>query len=108
MEEIADLKQLDHLLGRDLAVIFKHSTQCGMSDSAYRQMEAFSSDHPQVPMGIVHVIESREVSDEIERRTGVHHESPEVVLLRRGKVIFWESHSRVTAQNLERALGMRS
>lgn len=83
------------------AVIMKHSSMCGVSNRAYREMSEFPG-----PVGLVTVQDAREVSDEIVRRTGVPHETPQVLILRENEVMFTASHFDVkataVAEELER------
>jgi bacillithiol system protein YtxJ len=46
---------------------------------------------------LVEVQRSRELSNEIENRLGVRHESPQVIVLRNGQVVWDASHFKVTA-----------
>jgi bacillithiol system protein YtxJ len=47
---------------------------------------------------------ARAVSDEIERRLRVRHESPQVLLIQDGQVVWSASHFRVTAAAVLAAL----
>jgi bacillithiol system protein YtxJ len=44
------------------------------------------------------------VSNEIEARTGVEHETPQVFIIREGKVMWTASHGRIKAATVESAL----
>ena len=74
-------------------VIMKHSSTCGISNRAYRNMESFEGS-----VGLVTVQEARDVSEEVARRTGVPHETPQVLILRDGQVLFTASHFDVKAE----------
>jgi bacillithiol system protein YtxJ len=84
----------------DLAVVFKHSTTCPVSFYADRQMRAFMTSHPQVPVYRILVREERATSDRIADWTGIEHESPQVIVLRKGKVMASASHGEVTEDNI--------
>lgn len=73
-------------------VIFKHSLTCPISSSAFRQMKDYEGE-----IVLVEVQRSRELSNEIENRLGVRHESPQVIVLRNGQVVWDASHFKVTA-----------
>jgi bacillithiol system protein YtxJ len=85
----------------DLAVVFKHSTTCPVSFSAERQMNAFMRSHPEVPVYKVLVREQRTTSNQIADWTGVEHESPQVIVLRKGAVVASASHGEVTEDNID-------
>lgn len=100
--ELDDVESLDQLLVQSHGtpiVIFKHSNVCGISSGAYAQMSQV-----EWTVGIVTVQEAREVSDEIERRLGVAHESPQVLIIRNGSVVWAASHGQVRAEVVTAAL----
>jgi bacillithiol system protein YtxJ len=80
-------------------LLFKHSNACPISARAYKQMEQFSGD-----VAIVVVQKSREVSREVETRTGIRHESPQAFVLRNGEVVWSASHFDITSDAVESAL----
>ena len=55
-------------------------------------------------MGLVIVQQARSVSDEIEARTGIEHETPQVFIIRDGKVLWTASHGQIKAEAVEAAL----
>ncbi len=60
------------------------------------------------PIGIVTVQKARAVSDEIEKRMGVAHETPQVLIFHKGEVVWTASHGRVRAAAVEAALREQS
>ena len=80
-------------------VIFKHSTTCPISTAAYNEMEQFAGE-----VVLVEVQRARELSREIEKQTGIRHESPQVLVLENGKVVWNASHFKVKAQAVEEAV----
>ena len=80
-------------------VIFKHSTTCPISAAAYDEMEQFDGD-----VALVEVQSARELSRQIERQTGIPHESPQVLVLANGKVVWNASHWKVKADAVAKAV----
>jgi bacillithiol system protein YtxJ len=80
-------------------VIFKHSTTCPISSSAYREMRDFDDE-----VALVEVQNARELSREIAERTGVRHESPQVIILRHGKPVWNASHWKIKKENVAAAV----
>ena len=85
-----------------LAVLYKHSPLCGLSDMALRQVRSFMEENPDVPVYLVDVIRARTVSREVEHRLSIRHESPQAIVLRGGTVAWHGSHRAVTADALGR------
>jgi bacillithiol system protein YtxJ len=80
-------------------VIFKHSNSCPISAAAYREMENLVGD-----VSLIDVQGAQDVSLEIESRTGVPHESPQVIILRNGKAVWNASHFDVKATAVAEAV----
>ena len=80
-------------------VIFKHSNSCPISAVAYREMEDLDGD-----VSLIEVQSARDVSLEIASRTGVRHESPQVIILRDGKAVWNASHFDVKARDVAAAV----
>src|SRR6478672_5401720 len=80
-------------------IIFKHSSTCPISAAAYEQMSAVDAD-----VALVEVQRARELSREIESKTGVRHESPQVIILRNGQVVFNASHFQIKTASITQAL----
>jgi bacillithiol system protein YtxJ len=95
---------LDSIRAAETAVIFKHSRSCPVSWFANAQVRKFAAGHPRVPVYTLLVQEQRKLSTEIAQWTGVRHESPQVIVLRRGSVVSTASHESVTADYLASAL----
>jgi bacillithiol system protein YtxJ len=100
--KITDTKSFEELARRSKkqpVVIFKHSLTCPISSAAYKQMAEFDGE-----VALVEVQRARELSTEIEDRLGVAHESPQVIVLRNGQVVWNASHFRVTADAVTEAV----
>lgn len=97
--------------------VYKHSTVCPVSARAADQYHDFADDFADVDVDKdgdgdastplftqVLVIENRDLSNEIESRLGIRHESPQLLLLRDGKVTWHASHFSITEESIESAL----
>jgi len=104
LQSAAELEQL--LRTSRPVFILKHSTQCPISAAAYRAFQRFAAAHPRsAEFRVVQVIEQRPLSNEIARRLGVRHQSPQALLVHRGTVRWHASHWDITEQSLAAALG---
>ncbi|MBS1623745.1 MAG: bacillithiol system redox-active protein YtxJ [Bacteroidetes bacterium] len=104
---LTDIGQLDDII-RDSAqmpvAIFKHSTRCSVSAMAKRALERdWSSVHTSLPAYFLDLIAYRTISNEIARRFGVIHESPQLLLIKDGKVAYYASHSEIDVAEIIRA-----
>ncbi|HEY7212983.1 MAG TPA: bacillithiol system redox-active protein YtxJ [Thermoanaerobaculia bacterium] len=106
IERIADLSALDELLeqSRERPVwIFKHSLTCGTSAAAWAEFQRFAAD----PSGdgavfaLIEVQTARAVSTALAQRTGVLHQSPQVLLLRDARAAWHASHYQISVRALK-------
>src|SRR5688500_5807773 len=102
LETVADLDAALARSGSRPILIFKHSVTCGSSEVAREEVEELTESIEQegwpVDLFVVRVQAARAVSNEIEVRMRVRHESPQVLLISNGQVIWRASHFRVTAK----------
>jgi bacillithiol system protein YtxJ len=99
---VSDAAALEELFARsheEPVLLFKHSTACPISARAHQQMEGVKT-----PVSIVVVQQSRDVSREVEQRTGIQHETPQALVLRNGRVVWNASHFNITADAVEQAM----
>jgi len=102
MVKVTNKQELEDLIARsrqEPIVIFKHSTTCPISADAYKEMARFSGD-----VALIEVQNAREVSRELEARTGVDHESPQVIILRNGRAVWHASHWKIRSDTVSDAL----
>lgn len=104
MKALVSANEFDALLAEPLAIVFKHSTTCPLSARAHHEAERFLESHPEQTVHLVGVIQYRSISDYIEVVTGVRHQSPQVLVLRRGEVVWHVSHFGVTAEAIASAV----
>lgn len=95
-----DLDRLFAESGERAVVLLKHSLTCPISYAAYEEMSLLK----ETPISLVIVQDARSISDEIARRTGVRHESPQAIILRAGEAVWHASHYDITKSSVMRAL----
>ncbi len=100
LPELSTKEDYTKLSSLDLVVIFKHSPTCVTSLMAHRHVVRFRAQQPDIPVSLVQVRRSRELSQHIAEHLGIEHESPQVLVLSRGKLIGFASHDEVTSQFL--------
>ena len=99
---VSDAAALEELFTRsneEPVLLFKHSTACPISARAYSQMTAVKT-----PVSIVVVQKSRDVSREVEQRTGLRHETPQALVIRNGRAVWNASHFDITSDVVEQAV----
>ena len=83
--------------------LLKHSTMCPISAGVYSAFQEFdrqgNGDHPWT-CALVRVIEERSLSDQIAESFAVEHASPQILLISRSRVIWHDSHWRLTLERM--------
>lgn len=77
-------------------VIFKHSTRCGISRGVLKLFERnYTYTDEQVKLYFLDLLQNRDISNEIATRFAVRHESPQMLIIRDGSVMYHNSHHAV-------------
>jgi bacillithiol system protein YtxJ len=108
LRELPTMADLDAALaGSDTRpiLIFKYSMTCGSSAMAAEELEALPAEvTDSLDLFVVRIQRARDVSRAIEERLGVRHESPQVLLISGGKVVWHASHFRVNGPGITSAV----
>jgi len=97
LESAEQIKQIQQNPG--YSVIFKHSTRCSISMMAKRKFELDWSDLPEdISLYFLDLIKYRELSNQIAHDFQVHHESPQLLLIKNGECILDQSHSGISVE----------
>lgn len=75
-------------------VIFKHSTRCSISSVAKSRLD--QSEGPNsIDFYYLDLLQYRNVSNKVAEVFAVHHESPQVILIKNGECTYDESHMSI-------------
>jgi bacillithiol system protein YtxJ len=85
-------------------LLLKHSPRCGVSRWALEEVEQLEREGDVVPIAVVDVVADRALSLGLADRTGVRHQSPQLLYLERGVVRWHLSHGEITAEAVRRRL----
>jgi bacillithiol system protein YtxJ len=100
------LEEIKEQSRRQPVVIFKHSTRCSISSMAKNRLER-EPPADNVLFYYLDLVRYRPVSNKIAGDFQVHHESPQVLLIKNGECIYEESHNGICMQDIvEQATGI--
>ncbi|MBL7811033.1 MAG: bacillithiol system redox-active protein YtxJ [Bacteroidetes bacterium] len=88
--------------------IFKHSNRCSLSSMALGRMEKISpvlTTH--AAWYLLDVVQARPVSQWVADTFQVHHESPQLLLIRDGECIYEASHLEISPAEAEEQVSPR-
>ena len=101
-DQLASVSDLDAVFAssREQArLLFLHDPWCPISAMATRQIAQVDAY-----VATVDVSRQHDLSREIERRTGIRHESPQLILIRDGRAIWDASHSSIDEKSIKGVL----
>jgi bacillithiol system protein YtxJ len=81
-------------------MLFKHSIRCSISSMAKQRLER-SKAPDALPFYYLDLINYRAVSNAIAEKFQVHHESPQILLIKNGACIYDESHNGINMAEIE-------
>ena len=81
--------------------IYKHSTRCSISFMAMSRLEAAAKKSD---IFIIDVINHRDISNAVEQKLSVIHQSPQLLVIHGRRSIFDASHMAISAATIERHL----
>lgn len=86
-------------------LLFKHSTRCSISSMVITRFQNnWSAEKNLCDLYYIDLIEFRSISNEIEKLTGVIHQSPQVIVIKNKKVVYEDSHTAINASEIEKRL----
>lgn len=102
LTDIAQLDIIDKESAQGKVMIFKHSTRCSISATALNRVEkAWAPENDKLlTCYFLDLIAHRNISNAIADRYGVEHESPQVLIISKGKCIFSQTHLDISASEM--------
>jgi bacillithiol system protein YtxJ len=80
-------------------VIFKYSNRCSLSELVFdRLKKKCCPEH--IDFYFLDLIAYRELSDKIASQFNVHHQSPQVLVIRDGECVYDASHTQIFIENI--------
>lgn len=104
-EEI--LNEIKEISKKKKALIFKHSSRCSISATALNRLERSwkNEEMDQFEVYFLDLIQFRQISAQIATEFNVRHESPQVLVIENGQVIYDNSHFGIDYQSIKRLSG---
>ncbi len=81
--------------------IFKHSTRCGISSMVIKQLESEYDLDTNADLYYLDLLNYRPVSLKIAEKFGVAHQSPQLIVVKNGVVVYHDSHHSISAREIK-------
>jgi bacillithiol system protein YtxJ len=99
---LTDEEQLNQIIAKSQLkpqVIFKHSTRCSISAVALQRLQK-AKQPDEMEFYFLDLLAHRQLSNKVASTFKVHHESPQVLLIRDGQCVFNESHLGISMNDI--------
>ncbi len=93
------LNRITNLSKQRTQVIFKHSTRCSISSVAWKRVQK-NDVQTNIDFYFLDIISYRSLSNKIADTFKVHHESPQILVIKDGECIFDESHLSISIDDI--------
>lgn len=100
LSTIDQLEEIDKKSQEKPILLFKHSTRCSISAMSLARFERSYEETAAFEPYFLDLIAYRDVSDAIAEKYGVVHQSPQTILVKKGKAIFDSSHMGISYSEL--------
>ncbi|PQJ11156.1 bacillithiol system redox-active protein YtxJ [Flavipsychrobacter stenotrophus] len=97
------LQQINELSAKEPVIIFKHSTRCSISSMAKSRLEREKAPD-NASFYYLDLIKYRNISNKIAEDYSVHHESPQVLLIKNGECVYEETHNGISMKEIVEAM----
>jgi bacillithiol system protein YtxJ len=103
---LEELKQIEKIVAESAeqnVLIFKHSTTCSTSRMTLDRLERNWNEEEMVNLKpyYLDLLSFREISNAIAQKFDVEHESPQVLIIRKGKLVYDQSHFAIDYKRLK-------
>jgi|AntRauTorckE6833_2_1112554.scaffolds.fasta_scaffold03457_5 bacillithiol system protein YtxJ len=101
------IEEIDEILNKSQKpqIIYKHSYSCGVSLFAKSSLDSgLESIVEEADLHLIDVVAQRQLSKEVAEKTGIRHESPQLIVMHQGHPYWHTSHGGVRKSSLNETL----
>jgi bacillithiol system protein YtxJ len=106
LKEEGQLNTIKELSDEQTVLIFKHSTRCSISSMALDRLERSwkEEEMANVKPYFLDLLQFKPISNKIASQFGIEHESPQILLIKKGICVYHESHGGISYQAISKNL----
>lgn len=102
LKNIGQLETIKERSNAKTQIIFKHSTRCGISRMVINQFKKeYQLQVDEADLYYLDLLNHRDISNAIADQFNVMHESPQLLVIKNGKVVSHGSHSGINSMELK-------
>ena len=99
LNNISQLNNLQQQSYERPQVIFKHSTRCSISSMVLKRLEREGAPE-NIDFYFLDLIKFRDISNKVSDVFSVSHESPQILLIKKGECVYDESHYAISMDSI--------
>lgn len=105
LNDKTQLSEIINISSDKLVLIFKHSTRCGISRMVLKNFERdYDIPETEIDMYFLDLLNYRALSQDISTKFNVMHQSPQVLVIKNGEVIYHDSHDYISINKIKEIL----
>lgn len=103
LQELSQIEKIIEESTEQNILIFKHSTSCSTSRMTLDRLERNWNDAEMAKLKpyFLDLLSFRNISNAVAQRFEVEHESPQVLIIKKGKAIYDQSHFAIDYKNVK-------
>ncbi len=99
LSEEDQLEKIKEQSRQQPVVVFKHSTRCSISSMAKNRLERETAP-ADTAFYFLDLLRHRSLSNKIASDFQVHHESPQILVIKNGECIYEDSHNGINMRDI--------
>jgi len=105
---LTDMSQLDEIIEESKTIpvlILKHSTRCSISLMAKNGLDkSWDIENDKIKTYYLDLLKFRPISNRLAETFNVHHQSPQILLIKDGKCEYTATHSAIDSRSIKKNL----
>jgi bacillithiol system protein YtxJ len=103
LDELVQLNEIQEVSKNEIVLLFKHSTRCGISAIVKKRFEKmFDGSMSELKTYYLDLLTYRNISNEIEAKFNIMHQSPQLLVIKNGVVLEHRSHYDILTIDLKK------
>ncbi len=106
MTDEGQIAELIDISKQEPVAIFKHSTRCSISSMAKNRLDR-EPEALNMKFYLLDLLKYRNISNKVAEQFSVHHESPQILLIKNGECTYEESHNGIDMFDILQEAGIK-
>lgn len=104
LSAIEELSQIQSESNEQPVVVFKHSTRCSISSAALARFERNWDETAGIKPYYLDLLNHRDLSNALASQYHIEHQSPQVLVIHKGKCVYDASHMSIDMEEAKELL----